>query len=135
MQNKLNALTDIISTIKNARQRSYALSIVQDLINIINNQEEEIKGLMSWKTNTEKSGCELQKYVLLLILYGYSQAFINSIRIETLIFIAKNKDKFDSFQADEIKTIDLMLMNFEFDNDKMPDNYQEFKTYYDKVKS
>lgn len=136
MQEKINKLTDIIKSIKSEPKKNYAIKLLSEIVDTVNNQNNEIDGLMAWKTNNKKIDieCELQKYVLLLILYGYSQKWIKSIRTETLIFIAKHRSKFDHFKADEIKTIDLMLMNYEFDNNKTPETYELFKNYYDAVK-
>ena len=137
MQSKIDKLSDILKTIKNKRQSNFGLLILSELVNVINNQEKEIYGLMAWKTNNNKGDLEseLQKYILLLIINGYSQKFINSIRTETLIFIAKNKNNFKNIEATDIKKIDLILMNYQFEFDNLPNDYKVFKKYLDESES
>ena len=137
MQEKIDKLTDIINTIKKEKSRRFALTLLSEIVQIINNQEKEILSLESWKTNNKFSEIEneLHKYILILITFGFSQKFIKTIRIETLIFIAKYRSKFNSFKPDEIKLIDLILMNYELEFDNLPGNYQDFKKYMDESKS
>ncbi len=137
MQNKVDKLTDIVKNIKSVSQRNYALTLLSELVDIINKQESEIKSLMAWKTNNKISeiDCELEKYVLLLIYYGYSQRQINNTRIEAVKFLATNKDSISIKSSEDIKTLDHWLMNFELEKQRMPKSYQEFKQFVTDAKS
>lgn len=136
MQDKIDALTDIVKTIRNDRQRKFALSIIIDLVGIINNQSDEIKGLHAFKTNNKinEIDCELQKYVHLLILFGYSQKAINSIRPETLLFAAQNRERILSYRPEDIKNIDLHLMGYELEKGEKAKNIEQLKNYIDESK-
>lgn len=136
MQDKIDALTDIVKAIRNDRQRKYALSIIIDLVNVINRQSDEIKGLHAFKTNNKinEIDCELQKYVHLLILFGYSQKLISSIRPETLLFAAKNRERILSYAPEDIKNIDLQLMCYELENGEKAKNVEQLKQYIDESK-
>lgn len=137
IQQKIDKLTDILNILKSENQRKYALNLIADIINVINNQEKEITSLQAWKTDNKISeiDCELEKYVLLLIYYGYSQRFINIIRKETIEFIARNRIHFNVKKPDEIKNIDHLLMIFELEFDRLPVNYNEFSKFIKNVKS
>ena len=131
MQKKVDILTDILKAIRNERQRNYAISLVSDLINVINNQEKEILGLMAWKTDNKKQDIELEleKYVLILISFGFTQKFISNIRKESVLFIAKNRKSFEKKPPELFKNIDHWLMVFELENERQPNDFNELKIF------
>lgn len=137
MQQKINTLLRIISEIKISRKRNDALSIINDMVKVINGQEDEILALSAWKTDNKKQDieCELEKYVLILIASGFSQKLIRIIRVDALNFIAKYKKEFVKLKPEEYKTVDLWLMNYELAKGEFPKSFKEFKEYYDKAKS
>ena len=132
LQEDLDTLLDIINKIKSTRQKNLAITILSKLIGVINGQDKEILSLYAWKTNNKISNieCELQKYVLILIIYGYSQNFIEIIRPECLEFVAKHRKEIDIIlNPDEIKNIDFNLIGFELEKDRLPNNYKELKNF------
>lgn len=135
MQNKLDKLTILIDGLK-PKQKTYALNLLADLVTIINNQEKEIESLIAYKINNKLSEyeCEIQKYVLLLIYYGFSQKFIKVIRQECVLFITKNRKHIPNLSPSEIKLIDLFLMSYELENDKEPESYLQLKKFMDESK-
>lgn len=136
MQKKVDILTDILKTIRNERQRNYAISLVSDLITVINNQEKEILGLMAWKTDNNRNDIEieLEKYVLILISFGFTQKFISNIRKESVIFIAKNRRSFEKKPPELFKNIDHWLMVFELENERQPKDFNELKIFIKNAK-
>lgn len=131
MQDKIDKLTDIIKCIKSAGQKNYALTLLADLVGTLNGQSKEIHALHAYKTNNKISeiDCELEKYILLLIYYGFTQKYINIIRRECVLFVAKNRKEIDIKEPSEIKLIDDMLMIYELEYGKQPDNYKQLIEY------
>lgn len=138
MQEKIDKLISIIDrNVKSDKAKAYAITLLSDLVNIINNQEKEVKSLSAWKTNNDFSGieCELQKYILILIMNGYSQQLVKVIRQEAFQFAAKHKERITSYKPKDIKNIDHWLMMFELENERLPDTFDEFKNFYDNAKN
>ena len=98
---------------------------------------KDILSLSAWKTNNKQHDieCELEKYVLILILYGYSQQFIKIIRKETIEFATRNKVHFKQLKPEDLKNLDHWLMGFELENGRKPKDINEFIEFYNEAKS
>jgi len=133
MQNKIDQLTDIINSIKSERQRSFALKLLADIVSTINNLSDNAKKLNERKFDIKpgEGENELDKYITLLMIYGFSQERIGIIEKATLDFILKNTDQLKRKPLfKEILKIHSMRLMFIFENGKEPEDFNELKEFY-----
>lgn len=137
MQKKIDQLIDIFNSLRSERQKNYAIKLLSELVDVINNQSKTIKELTERKMDIVPGNfdTELDKYILVLIIYGFCQNDFKLINYDTINFIAKNRAQLTRKPlAIDMIRIQNMIMSFEFDNEKQPMDLMELKKYIDGFK-
>lgn len=132
MQNKIDQLTDIINSLKSERQKSFALKLIVDIIDTINNISKNNESLTERKFEIKpgEGETELDKYISLLAIYGFSQEQIAIIEKPTLDFVLKNKDQLTRVPLySQLLKIHHFRLMFLFENEREPNDLEELKQF------
>lgn len=132
MQNKVDKLIELFNNFHSERQKNYAIKLLADIVDVINNQSKNIGELTARKFGIipGQIDTELDKYIITLLLHGYSQDDFKLISHETLKFLLDNKNQLTRppTPGNTIK-IQNMIMQFEFENNREPNDINELKEY------
>jgi len=132
MQDKINILTDLLKSLKSERQRNYAIKLLGEIIAVINNQSAEVIELTERKFNILPGDGEheLDKYITLLKIFGFSQVLISLLSNEFLDFMLIHRNQLTSNPTqNNIQRIQWFYNQFEFENDRKPEDLDELKKY------
>ena len=130
LQKKLNKLVEILNTIKSKSRRNYALSLLDGIVNEVNKLGIEINKYYAKEHGLSEPELEIEKYILALMIYGYTQEGISCINKETIIFVNKYKKYFNDIpKAKHILDIQHWLYDFILINEREPIDFEEFKKH------
>lgn len=124
MQKKVDILVDIINKIPSIKQRKYAYELLQDIVSIQLKQSAYIDNLES-----EQPG-EIDKYVALLRVYGFTQENISLLNNETIWFVFTNINQLkDRPTYSQLYNIQIWMGIFKNEFNRIPDSITELAKY------
>ena len=132
MQDKINTLIDLLKSLKSERQQNFAIKLLSEVVDAMNNQSNHIKELTERKFNIKpgEADTELDKYVSLLIIYGYSQEQIALLNQYTINFILEHRHQLTKKPLyGDIMKIHSFYNLFFFENGKHPADLNELKQF------
>jgi hypothetical protein len=132
MQSKVDKLIELFDNFQSERQKNYAIKLLSGLVDVINNQSDDIDKLISRKFNIlpGEVDTELDKYILVLGIYDYCQSDFRLVNYETLKFLFDNRLQLTKKPSVEnIIRIQNIIMQFEFEYDRKPNDINELKEY------
>ena len=132
MQNKIDTLIDLLNSLKSEKQKVYAIKLLSELVDIINNQSKTILELTErkFKIIPGEGENELDKYITILYIYGFTQQEISILNNDCLNFILKNSNQLTKKPTyNDLRRIKYFYNMYEFDKEEKPVDLQELKNY------
>lgn len=139
MQKTIDILFSLLDEIKRDSKKRYARELLMKIIDHINKQDVIIERLRGEKIGISKNNKvydEVEKYTIVLMLYGFTHFDIQAINSVTLDFLLRHKDSIkEKPTVNQIINSQFLLFIFIDEFGREPNTIEELNNYYTKIQN
>lgn len=137
-ENKLNTLTELLKSIRSEGKRTYAMSIINELIDSYNSLEKVNDYIKAKKTgiNPERYDLFIERCIDALQTLGFEFEDIQLLDKDALNFIKLHRHKIKKpLDKEYLLTLMNLYRYFEFTYDRKAENLTDLKNAYTEIEN